>query len=436
MNNADADLSLLEKAHFLFIQDAGENNQDIVTLLEEKCANIAVYSNIDEAYKYYQDNRDNLELILIDLISSDSIGLELMKKIRTQDDWTTPFIVTSSFKENSILLDAIKQRVANVVLKPFQNGTFLKILNEVLNIEHKNLLIKAQQKELEQFKLMLDKLNIVSETDLNGVITYVNQRFCDVTGYTKEEVLGKTHNIIRHPSTSDEIYKKMWGNIKEGKPWFGKLKNQTKENETFYTKTIIVPIFDGNAQPIKYMSSGFVITDIEEEKQKLKKFIYSQKLDKVNTQKTTQEEINNRARDLVLKARQDLAKKEEKFVNYLKELEEELKRQRIKSDQSKKQLAFLEKEYKEYIETTDKEKKIFQEKMEKALTLGRSSYEKATFLKKKSDSLSGKLKKSQSGIKTLQNYVDEYRKKIQDLQDVIAAHEKTIEELRSSSSSS
>lgn len=426
----DVDLSLVEQASALFIQDNKDDNQEIVSLLQNKCKDITLFNNSDDAFKYYQNNPSTIDILLIDLNSNDSIGIDLMKKIRSLGDWEIPFIVTSSFNESNILLEVIKLKVSNVVLKPFQENTFLKIVAETISLHKKNRLIQVQQKELEHFKFILDKLNMVSETDLKGVITYVNRRFCDVTGFSKEELVGKTHKLIRHSDTSNVIYKKMWENIQSEKPWFGKLKNKTKEGQTYYAKTIIIPIFDDNGEPLKYMSSGFVITDIEEEKQKLKKFIFSQKLDKVNTQKMTQEEVNNKARDLVLKARQDLARKEEKFVSYLKELEAELKRLRIRRETDKKQLAFLEKEYKEYIDTTDKEKKIFQEKMEKALNVGRSSYEKAIFLKKKSDSYAIKLKKSQDGIKTLQAYVDEYREKIKNLQDVIAAHEKTIEELR------
>ena len=182
------------------------------------------------------------------------------------------------------------------------------------------------------------------------------------------------------------------------------------------------------------MSSAFLISDIEEEKQKLKRFILNQKLDQLNTKKTTQEEINNKARDLVLKAKHDALDKEEKLIKYVRELDEELKRLRIIRERDKKQIAFLEKEYKEYIENTESEKKIFQERLEKVLIAGRKSYEKSTFLKKKCDALTIKIKRSQDGIVTLQGYVDDYRNTIDNLQDVIKAHERTIEELKKGAS--
>jgi chromosome segregation ATPase len=227
----------------------------------------------------------------------------------------------------------------------------------------------------------------------------------------------------------------MWENLESGKMWQGKLKNKNKANEPYYVKLIILPIKNAQGEVHKYMSSGFLISDIEEEKQKLKKFIVNQKLDQMNTRKLTQEEINNKARDLVLKAKQDAVEKEEKLVRYLRDMDEELKRLRIRREQDKKQIAFLEKEYKTYMENTDSEKKIFQERLEKVLIAGRKSYEKSVLYKKKYDALAIKIKRSQDGIKTLQGYVDEYRAKIDDLQDVIKVHERTIEELKQGPSS-
>jgi chromosome segregation ATPase len=87
------------------------------------------------------------------------------------------------------------------------------------------------------------------------------------------------------------------------------------------------------------------------------------------------------------------------------------------------------------MENTETEKKIFQERLEKVLSAGRKSYEKSTFLKKKCDVLTIKMKRSQEGIKVLQGYVDDYRKTIENLQDVIKAHERTINDLKNGTSS-
>lgn len=68
---------------------------------------------------------------------------------------------------------------------------------------------------LEQYKATVDKSFIVSKTDPKGIITYVNQEFCTISGYNQEELLGKAHNIIRHPDMPKEVFKQMWHTIKE-----------------------------------------------------------------------------------------------------------------------------------------------------------------------------------------------------------------------------
>ncbi|WP_419769827.1 MAG: PAS domain S-box protein [Candidatus Marinarcus sp.] len=431
MEELNSDISILEQSTLLYVENDKTTNSKNLELFKKKFKEVIVAYDGNEALNFYKKRKNEIDLILTTISMPNGSGIELMKNIRELNDWDTPILVSTELSENSILLaEAIKFKVANIILKPLQEGTFLKIIKDILSEKQKEHIIEVQKNELEQFKYVLDKLNMVSETDLEGKITYVNQRFCDITGYTKEELIGKKHNIVRHPDTSDDLYKKMWENLSEGKNWLGKIKNRAKDGSTYHIKIIIIPLLNDKGHIEKYMGSAFLITDIEEEKQNLKKFILSQKLDQMNTRKATQEEINNRARELVLKAKQDAVEKEEKFVKYLRELEEELKRLRIIRERDKKQIAFLEKEYKEYIDTTDTEKRIFQEKMEKTILAGRQSYDKFNFLKKKNDALALKLKKSQEGITTLQAYVDEYRAKIENLQDVIKMHEKTITELK------
>ena len=425
--NENNQTNLVSKATVLFASDNNdENTAKILTTNTHKLLTLTPTHTFED----YNNIKEQVDVIIADMATQNGFVFSLIKKIRASNDWQKPILLISDLKDNSILSEIIKFKIENFILKPFQEGTFIKIISEIVSKIEKTKIIEHQREQLEQFQLILDKLNLVSETNLQGEITYVNQRFCDVSGFSKEELIGNTHKILRHHDTSSEIYQKMWENLQSGKMWQGKLKNKNKEDEPYYIKLIIVPIKNDQGEVYKYMSSAFLISDIEEEKQKLKRFILNQKLDQLNNKKTTQEEINNKARDLVLKAKQDALDKEEKLIKYVRELDEELKRLRIIRERDKKQIAFLEKEYKEYMENTDTEKKIFQERLEKVLIAGRKSYEKSTFLKKKCDALTIKIKRSQDGIVTLQGYVEEYRSTIDNLQDVIKAHERTIEELK------
>lgn len=414
---------------------ASSNDENTTKLLNTQDLKELIVLDQNNTFEDYLKVKNKVDIIIADVPAKDSFSFSFIKQLRDSDDWQTPILLISDLKDPSLLSDIIKLKIENFILKPFNEGTFLKIIGEISSKLEQNRVIENQQEHLEQFKMLLDKLNMVTESNLKGEIIYVNRRFCEITGYSKEELIGQPYKILRHHDTSSEIYKKMWENLQEGKIWQGKLKNNTKEGEAYYVKLIILPIKNSKGVVYKYMSSGFLISDIEEEKQNLKKFILNQKLDQLNNRKTTQEEINNKARDLVLKAKQDALEKEEKLIRYVREMDEELKRLRIRRETDKKQIAFLEKEYRDFMENTETEKKIFQERLEKVLSAGRKSYEKSTFLKKKCDVLTIKMKRSQEGIKILQGYVDDYRKTIENLQDVIKAHERTINDLKNGTSS-
>jgi len=115
---------------------------------------------------------------------------------------------------------------------------------------------------LNQYKLALDESSIVSKTNLNGIITYVNDKFCETSGYTKEELIGKNHNIVRHPDTPNGLFLQMWGTLIEGKVWKDTFKNLNKNGSEYYVKAVMLPIFDKNAEIIEYISIRTDITEI------------------------------------------------------------------------------------------------------------------------------------------------------------------------------
>ena len=120
------------------------------------------------------------------------------------------------------------------------------------------------QSLLEQYKSSVDRSFIVSKTDKKGVITYVNDEFCKISGYSRDELIGKSHNIIRHPDTEMAIFKELWHTIRDKKePWFGEIKNLKKDKSSYWTKAVINPILDSNQNIIEYIGIRTDITELE-----------------------------------------------------------------------------------------------------------------------------------------------------------------------------
>lgn len=96
---------------------------------------------------------------------------------------------------------------------------------------------------------------IVSETDLNGIITFANRRFCEISGYSVSELVGEAHNIIRHPDMPKAAFEGMWKIIQEGKIWEGYVKNLRKDGKFYWVIVNIVPKKDEAGEIIGYIAS-------------------------------------------------------------------------------------------------------------------------------------------------------------------------------------
>jgi PAS domain S-box-containing protein len=121
-----------------------------------------------------------------------------------------------------------------------------------------------EHQEYEKYIEILNQVAIVSKTDTAGNITYVNDYFEEVSGYTNAELIGQPHNIIRHEEVSPDIFKKLWETIQDGKRWEGKLKNKAKDGSYYITVATVYPIFDDNESDTRkiteYMSVRFLVT--------------------------------------------------------------------------------------------------------------------------------------------------------------------------------
>jgi len=121
---------------------------------------------------------------------------------------------------------------------------------------------------LKSHQIALDESSIVSKSDLKGIITYVNDNFCRITGYTQEEILGKHHNIVRHPENSKEEFAQLWETIQDKKVWKGRLKNRGKTSDYWVDMTIL-PILDENNNVVEYIAVRSDITQMVEQQTKL-----------------------------------------------------------------------------------------------------------------------------------------------------------------------
>ncbi len=97
--------------------------------------------------------------------------------------------------------------------------------------------------------------SVISQTDLKGIITYVNRQFCKVSGYTADELIGQPHHIIRHPNMPKIVFEKMWNTISTGHSWNGLIKNLRKDGRYYWLDTEILPIKNENDELTGYIAA-------------------------------------------------------------------------------------------------------------------------------------------------------------------------------------
>ena len=142
---------------------------------------------------------------------------------------------------------------------------------EIVNYEHKKL--------IDTFA----KYVIASSTDLKGNITYVSDAFCEISGYTKDELMGKPHSIVRHPDMPKTLYKKLWDTIEKDKEFFGEIKNKTKAGNAYWVNVNIRADYDQQGKKVGYSAIRTDISDkkeLEEKNAALEKKLKEQKTSK------------------------------------------------------------------------------------------------------------------------------------------------------------
>ena len=122
--------------------------------------------------------------------------------------------------------------------------------------------MKKTQAKLKQYQDAIDASNIVSKTDINGIITFVNDEFCKISGYSRQELIGSPHNIVRHPDVKKSVFKKLWETILAKKVYKGIVKNLSKDGKAFYLNATIIPILDDNGDIEEFVAIRHDVTNV------------------------------------------------------------------------------------------------------------------------------------------------------------------------------
>lgn len=188
--------------------------------------------------------------------------LDTIERIKAIRKHLLSVIITSDPDRES-LIRAISLGVNELIIHPYTTGKMDQLFKKLRYLVTMNRQLSQKNLLLNQYKNALDASLIISKTDTSGVITYVNDKFCDITGYEPSELIGKTHRLFKHPETSKSQMEDLWNTIHAKKVWHSTIANLDKSGRTFYTDTFIIPILNDKHHVIEFMDMRIDITEIK-----------------------------------------------------------------------------------------------------------------------------------------------------------------------------
>lgn len=219
------------------------NKMDIINYINKYSPKIIVTTYRYKTLEYHDIilaiKAHNPDIKIVMLVSEEDCMN--MKKILSMGCCSYVYLSSSQEKNFQRILDALREARQS--------------LNSAKNEEYYNALLED---------------SIVSKSDPQGLITYINDNFTKVTGYTKEECYGKNHNIIKHPANGPKVYQEMWETIQSGKIWRERVLNRNKDGSDFWAETTIIPYRDKKTEEIvEYVAIRRDITQMLQMKRKI-----------------------------------------------------------------------------------------------------------------------------------------------------------------------
>ncbi len=248
----------------LVIEKSKKIGEQIKDILKPRNYQVNLVNDLIQAYELLK--REKYALVILDISYKESF--RFLTDVKSTLDKSIPFIVlTDTNRSYNVVRDSFKNGASDALRKPIFAEEFILKVDQLVEYYKTIQELTRQTQLLESYKNIVDISVIVSKTNPKGIITYVNSMFCKLSQYANEELIGKPHNIVRHPDVPKETFQDMWERIQNKQVWSGVVKNRAKDGSTYIVKTSIMPIINSDGEIEEYISLRSDITALYQEQQ-------------------------------------------------------------------------------------------------------------------------------------------------------------------------
>jgi len=404
----------LKTLNVLYVEDSNTIRRQFSSILEKLFNKVIVAENGKDALNQYHNN----EIIKIDIVISDinmpiMNGVELLERIRKIDP-EMPFVITTAHTETDFLLQAVKFQATDYLIKPINTKKLIYAVQKVCQSRYHENLKKQTLDDLNQITEVVNEVALVSKTNLEGNITFVNKRFCDVCEYSENEILGHNHWFLRHQDIEQTVINNLNRQIQQGNIWEGKLHNVSKSKEDYYLCVTVIPLFDeADVNVIAFMWISFLTTQDEKEKKDFKTKVIKNV---------------NETRRVNLQARKTIDKLQNKLLKYkhFDVIEYSLDVEKKRSSKFKNQVKYYEKEVKDKEIKLDSMSKEVDLRINKATMLSQEQAEKNDIALLSLQNLTSELKEREDDVGILNKEIQKQLNLIEQLKGTINQKEEEL----------
>ena len=287
----------LKQITVLYIEDDSHIRNSMETLFKKMFKNIIIGINGEDGYKKFIENQSLIDIIISDISMPILNGIEMTALVREIDPYI-PIIFTTAHSDAEFFLEAINHNIFHYAIKPINLKQLMIAVQDATKKQLDSKIIKAKELENSRYIEMINQIALVFKTDLEGKITYTNQILVEISGFLEEELLQLHHYDLLDKNISHSILETMQDTLKGGNIWKGKLKNCSKNGESYIENVTIIPIFDIFGEKIvEFMSVGFLVTEDENAKREFQIKV----IQKIKEQKETEIQLLEKIKNLEFK---------------------------------------------------------------------------------------------------------------------------------------